>query len=415
MNRFNKIIFAAVFLFALLLFAANIALNYFLSSEEKYYMTEINRACADMEKDGYDADLSDYVHIKDTEFLPSDAGEAEFNSFFENNSAYIIKHIDGARFSGFAKFTVTTGNNADYNGIRLLLNALIIIIGITVIFILVYLKRCVIKPFNEVSEMPAELAKGHLTKNLKENKNRFFGKFIWGLDVLRETLETHKSKELALAKENKMMILSISHDIKTPLSAIKLYAKALPDNENLTESANRINENAEKIEAFVNDIIKTSKEDFLDITIRNGEFYLSDLLERIEDYYRGKLAFLKIDFNIKPYQNCLIYGDIERSLEAFENIIENAIKYGDGNNIEISAEREDGCCLVTVSNSGNTLPENETVHIFDSFWRGSNTSGKQGSGLGLYICRKIFAEMKGDIFAEVNDGKMHITAVLKII
>lgn len=61
-------------------------------------------------------------------------------------------------------------------------------------------------------DIPYELARGNLTAPIKENKYRFFGKFTWGINLLRE---------------KKTLILSLSHDIKTPLSAIHLYAKAL--------------------------------------------------------------------------------------------------------------------------------------------------------------------------------------------
>ena len=62
---------------------------------------------------------------------------------------------------------------------------------------------------------------------LKESKNRFFGKFLWGLDMLREKLEESKQAQYELMREKKTLLLSLSHDIKTPLSAIKLYSKAL--------------------------------------------------------------------------------------------------------------------------------------------------------------------------------------------
>lgn len=415
MNRFNKIIYAVVFIFALLLLSSNILLNYFFTSKGRYYMTEINRACADIAEKGRDADLSGYAYINDAIFLSSDADKAEMHAFYESNGTYIIKYIDGVDFLGYVRFTIETITNVNLSSVRLFINAIAAGTGIIVILTLIYLQRRIIQPFNNISEMPVQLAKGHLTKNLKENKNRFFGRFVWGIDMLRETLEAHKLKELMLVKENKMMVLSISHDIKTPLSAIKLYAKALLEDGRLNEISAKINENADKIEAFVNDIIKTSKEDFLNIDVNGGEFYLSDLLGRLVNYYYEKLLSLKTEFVIKPYMDCLIYGDIERSLEAFENIIENAIKYGDGVNITIDIGREEGCCLITISNSGNTLSENEIIHIFDSFWRGSNTKDKQGSGLGLYICRRIFTMMKGDIFAEIENGCMNVTAVLKII
>lgn len=414
MSKYNRMMFFFIFLFALMLFISNLMLNFILEPEGKHYMTEINRVCADIAQNGENTDTGSFHYIRDIDFLPSGANEKQITEFYENNSVYIIKYIDGV-FTGLVKFTVITDINANYNNLYLLINIIIIASAATIISILLYLKKRILKPFSEVSDMPVNLAKGRLNRSIKESKSRFFGKFVWGLDMLRETLEEHKTKELNLAKENKMIILSISHDIKTPLAAIKLYARALPDCENVAHTAERINENANKIEAFVSEIIKTSKEDFINIEFNNNEFYLAKLIDRISGYYREKLGLLKTEFVLNPFQNCILYGDIERSVEAFENILENAIKYGDGKKIEVNISREEDCCLITVANSGNSLPENETVHIFDSFWRGSNAKDKQGSGLGLYICRKIFTGMKGDIFADTADGKMCVTAVMKII
>ena len=68
---------------------------------------------------------------------------------------------------------------------------------------------------------------------------------------------------------------------------------------------------------------------------------------------------------------------------------------------------------MTVRNSGCTLPAGELPHIFDSFWRGSNTGSHPGSGLGLYICRQIMHKMDGEIFAQMEGGCMCMTAVFR--
>ena len=92
--------------------------------------------------------------------------------------------------------------------------------------------------------------------------------------------------------------------------------------------------------------------------------------------------------------------------------MENAIKYGDGESISISFTREENSLLISTINTGCTLNDAELPHIFDSFWRGSNTDGNSGSGLGLYICRQLMGMMNGDIFAEMDDGRMKVTIVL---
>ena len=98
-------------------------------------------------------------------------------------------------------------------------------------------------------------------------------------------------------------------------------------------------------------------------------------------------------------------------MEVLQNIFENAIKYGDGRFIGVSFEDEDGARLISVTNSGCTLSEEELGHIFDSFYRGSNVGSRGGSGLGLYICKKLMGRMKGDVFAQILDGDMKVTVV----
>ena len=144
------------------------------------------------------------------------------------------------------------------------------------------------------------------------------------------------------------------------------------DEQKKKEIAKSINSKCEEIRGYVNDIVKASGEDFLDFEVENGEFYLSELMNSICSFYTEKLALLKINFSVDSFSDCIISGDLQRSVEVLQNIIENAAKYGDGKEISISFSREDECQLVHIRNSGCTLSEDELPHIFDSFWRGSN-------------------------------------------
>ena len=283
---------------------------------------------------------------------------------------------------------------------------------------LLYLGIFIIAPFNKLSELPFELAKGGLSKPLKENKQKYFGKFIWGLDMLRQSLEQAELRRLEQAKAEKTLLLSLSHDIKTPLAAIKLSSSALskglyPDKEKQKEIASGINSKADEIEGYVGQIIKNSSDDFLSFTAENTQFYLGDVMERLKSYYKEKLDELAIGFTIDKYRNCLMLGDPDRLSEVLQNLFENAIKYGDGKYIKVSFASEEDMILITVRNSGCTLQDSELPHIFDSFWRGSNSQKQQGSGLGLYICRRLMQLMNGDIFAETDSGDMCVTAVCK--
>lgn len=162
-----------------------------------------------------------------------------------------------------------------------------------------------------------------------------------------------------MQRDKKTLLLSLSHDIKTPLSAIKLYAKALSkglyeSREKQLEIADSINVKADEIESYVSQIVTASREDFLSFDVNMGEFYLSDLVTKIKSYYAEKLSLIGTEFSISDYSNCLLCGDFDRSVEVIQNIMENAVKYGDGNNISLNFSAEDDCILITVRNSGCT-------------------------------------------------------------
>ena len=151
----------------------------------------------------------------------------------------------------------------------------------------------------------------------------------------------------------------------------------------------------------------------MDVVVNNGEFYIKNVLDVIRKYYMEKMSLLHIDFSVDMQENCLVYGDEDRTVEVLQNVIENAVKYGDGGYITITTGEEDDCRLITVCNSGKGPGEDEMLHIFDSFYRGSNSGNLGGSGMGLYICKKILHMMDGEIFAENKDGCFNVTVVLR--
>lgn len=286
------------------------------------------------------------------------------------------------------------------------------------LFLLLFVGKKVLKPFHNMTNLSFELAKGNLSTPIKEEKSKFFGRFLWGMDMLRENLESNKEKELALQKEKKTLILSLSHDIKTPLSAIKLYAKALSQNLYDTEEKRRealqgIDKNVKEIEKYVSEIVAASREDFLNLEVQLCEVYLSHVMTTIQTYYEDKLGTLHTKFIVEDMEECLLKADKDRLVEVLQNMLENAIKYGDGKEIRISLREEEDCKLLTVENTGCSLKEEELPNIFDSFYRGSNSRNVKGSGLGLYICRELMRKMDGEIFAELRDGRFLVTAVVQ--
>ena len=277
------------------------------------------------------------------------------------------------------------------------------------IVLLIYVDRRISRPFVRMSDYADELAKGNLTSPIDQEKSRHFGRFVWGMDRLRDRLEADREREHEYMKERKTLLLSLSHDIKTPLAAIELYNKALSTGLYDTEEKQRsaydgIEKNIGDLRRYIDEITTASRQDFISLTVREGEFYLDEVMTQIETYYRERFATLHTQFEISNHGNPLLKGDEDRVVEAFQNILENAIKYGDGRRVWIDFSTEEDAELIHVHNSGEPLPDGEEVHVFDSFYRGSNAEGKKGSGLGLYISRELMRRMDGEIYIESGEG-----------
>lgn len=403
MKAFNRISVIVSALIIAVFAAANMLLLTDNSESGRPYLVEVSRLVREIEN-------NNTADISECEFVTNITEYGE--NFYNSDSDYVIREVNDKLY----RFDYTIDSNKEKSETVFVVNIILGIMSAAIIAVMLYVRFKILSPFEKLTDIPYELSKGNLTTPVKETKNRFFGRFIWGVDVLRENMEQQKERELNLQREKKMLLLSLSHDIKTPLSAIKLYSKALSkglytNTEKQSEIAESINTKADEIEGYVSEIITASREDFLSFEIDMGEFYLSELVNRIRIYYIEKLSLIKTDFTVGEYIDCLISGDLDRSVEVVQNIMENAIKYGDGKEISIGFSEEDGCILVAVKNSGCTLPDTDLPHIFESFWRGTNAENQKGSGLGLYICRQLMHKMNGEVFAQIKDRDMCVTAV----
>lgn len=409
MKRFIALFVSVIIMIVGIFVSANIYMGSanVNSENNRIYRVEANRIANEISQYGVDKiKLEDYPHIKAVVAFDDNNS----SSFYKSDYDYLVKEIDGNLYR------IDYTPEYDNSSVVAAMNISLLIMSILLIAVFVYVMVCIIRPFNVISSLPYELSRGNLTPSVKEQKGKYFGKFIWGIDLLRENLQEQKERELALQKDKKTLVLSISHDIKTPLGVIELYAKALEKNLYQDEEKRRnatfgIIEKCGEINSYISDIIRASSEDFLNLEVKEGEFYLSQMMKSIGGLYKEKAELLQINFIIEKYTDCVISGDLDRSVEVLQNVLENAIKYGDGKEISLSFKQEEDCMLVTVSNSGCILSEKELSHIFESFWRGSNVGTNSGSGLGLYICRQLMRKMNGEIFAQIRNGNMLVTAV----
>ncbi len=431
MKDMNWLIWKLFLLFLALLVCVNLlAWNYEKKIEDKTYKVSINRISHDIqrfekEKKHAVKTLQELVDFAETDGYPKITGILNTGPEDDIEEKERFWANTGEDYAVFATkehyYKIMYDSQKPQNILFLWINGTAAMFLAVIIGVLFYIRREILRPFHQFSNLPYQLSKGNLTIPIQENKNRFFGRFLWGVDLLREHLEKQKQREMELEKEKKLLLLSLSHDLKTPLSAIKLYAGALSRNlyqqdEKKQEIAKHINQKADEIEKYISEIVHASNEDFLDFQVQCQEIYIGKVLEEIGRYYQEKMGLKHIDFRIGTYRDCLVYADFDRLVEVIQNVVENAIKYGDGAFIRIDTERQEEEYLIIITNSGCDLPSKELLHIFDSFFRGSNVSKQTGSGLGLYICRQLMHRMEGEITAAADkNGTMEVVVALRVL
>ncbi len=409
MSKFKFFSFAIVIIEILLILLGNGLYVYENGSDSgRLYLVEAKRVIREIKERQLTEFEIEAMNLKKYETIV-DIREFVAGEVCAND--YLVEEIEGKLF----RIEYTTEKS--YRALVYINMVLLVMVLVTVVVFL-YVQNKVLKPFQNMSNLSYELAKGNLSMPIKEEKSKLFGRFLWGMDMLREKLEDNKEKELEFQKERKTLILSLSHDIKTPLSSIELYSKALAEDlydtqEKRNEALRGIARNVKEIKGYVNEIVTASREDFLNLEVIMGEYYLSEVMQVIESYYRDKLAVMHTEFQVDEMWECLVKGDKNRLVEVLQNVMENAIKYGDGKWIRISIEEEEDCKLIHIDNSGCSLKREELSNLFDSFYRGGNSTGVKGSGLGLYICKTLMCKMDGEIYAQISADTFSVTVVVR--
>lgn len=285
-------------------------------------------------------------------------------------------------------------------------NIAIILCLIFVMSVVIYLSCTITGPLKKLVEYPAQLSQGYTEAKLPETKNKNFGKFIWGMNMLTDTLNSNKKLINKLECERQTLLTSIAHSVKTPVANIKLYAEAIQTglySQNKTapediEIAEKIENNAEKIEKLTSELLQASSSSILAYSPQYSEFYLEELCETVKKQYCDKFKICRIPYIIECIDNPMLRSDKSGLMKIISQLIENAIKYGNGKGISIIMEKQDDFVCISVKNKGKLLPENELPFVFNSFWRGSNSHCTDGNGIGLYVSKKIARSIGGDLY-----------------
>jgi signal transduction histidine kinase len=266
-----------------------------------------------------------------------------------------------------------------------------------VAFVFVYLYRKIVEPFEKLENFAYEIAGGNLDVSLDYERENYFGAFTWAFDHMRKEISKARNCEKEAIANNKTAIATLSHDIKTPIASIRTYAEALQSNmDNNPERRARytsvIMKKCDEVTALTNDLFLHSLADMDKLKMHLEKEDIAEILEETITILTG--GERTIFYENRGIHNKVLL-DKKRFEQMIENLVNNAVKYAPDSRVEIVLEQEEQEAVISVRDFGQGIADEDMPFVFDKFYRGKNTEGKDGAGLGLYIVKYVAEQMDG--------------------
>ena len=318
-----------------------------------------------------------------------------------------------------------------YRMLRLRLIAGMSIVGLIILLGMigfgVYLNRNVITPFRKMQSFAGKIAEGRLDEPLAMDKDNLFGAFSESFDIMREELSASKQRELELQKKERELVASLSHDLKTPVTGIKLAAELLQmrisvkaensdsdivfgrdEIDSMNEGVDGILQKSEQINSLVSDLFTATLDDLGEFKVNcrdENSAVLAEIVKSCDDRHYAVMG--------EPPQ-VIISIDKKRMAQVIGNIISNSYKYAD-TPINVDFKLSEGFLEMRLQDHGQGVPSDEIELITNKFYRGKEwaDSGKDGNGLGLYIAKSLMKKMNGDLTVE-SDGGLALTLIIPL-
>ena len=297
------------------------------------------------------------------------------------------------------------------------LGIMIFIIVATGLFLSRRLSKHLVKPLEELRQAAEEVGHGNLDYKISTEMNDEIGEACREFDKMRRQLELARESQERYEKNRKELIVGISHDLATPLTSVKGYASGLLDGiaqtpEKKRAYANMIYQTACNMEKLVESLFLFSKLDLGRVDFRMEPVdlkaylwdYVTENRERLQN--RG----MNLTFDSNQQTELMVFIDRVQFQRVVENLVENSLKYKDGeiSNLSIALKAgSKGHVFLKFADDGLGVAVMELEKLFESFYRTdpARSNVSKGSGLGLAIVKQIITTMRGEIWAEKGESK----------
>lgn len=301
------------------------------------------------------------------------------------------------------------------NGVAEIQQLYLIVVFFTASLLILWIYRTVSVPLSKLQTATRNIKEGNLDFEIKSETDDEIGMLCQDFEEMRLRLKANAEEKVEFDKGNKELISNISHDLKTPITAIKGYVEGIMDGvadtpEKMDRYIKTIYNKANEMDLLINELTLYSKIDTnripYNFTTMSAMQYFSDCAEDLSMELEAK--GVHFSYKNEMEKDAKVIVDPEQMKRVISNIVNNSVKYMDKNEMIIDMLVKDvgDFIQIEIADNAKGIAAKDLPYIFDRFYRtdASRNSSKGGSGIGLSIVKKIVEEHGGKIWATSEDG-----------
>ena len=350
--------------------------------------------------------------------LPLLLFSASLYGFSQTQAKHVQESSSQISDSGQMVYDISLAQSSS-NQVKLMAKDMIltatIILVFTALSVGLWIYRSIAVPLVKLKKATKNIKEGNLDFVLEVEGNDEFSQLCQDFEEMRKRLKESTEEKILMDKENKELISNISHDLKTPITAVKGYVEGIMDGvadtpEKMDRYVRTIYNKTNEMDHLINELTFYSKIDTNRIPYTfsklNVEDYFSDCAEELglEMETRG-IELVYANYVEKDVQ---VIADGEQIRRVIHNIVSNAIKYMEKPRgiIQLRVKDVGDFIQVEIEDNGKGIAAKDLPYIFDRFYRTdvSRNSSKGGSGIGLSIVKKIMEDHGGKVWATSRLG-----------
>jgi two-component system sensor histidine kinase BaeS len=260
------------------------------------------------------------------------------------------------------------------------------------------LARAFLLPLKRVAQATHRLAGGNYATRVEVRSGDELGRLGADFNRLAETLERNEALR-------RRFMADVSHELRTPLAVLSAELEAIEDGVRPLNNASLASLRTEvgALSKLVDDLNQLALADVGALAYRKRNVDVVPLVEQAIESYRERLAARGLKLESQWNGAAPVYGDTDRLVQMFRNLLENSARYTDpGGQVRVAVQREDGRVAIAFDDSAPGVPREALPRLFERFYRvdASRSRANGGAGLGLALCRSIADAHGGEIHAE---------------